>query len=157
MAGQMETPQKQTFRYSAPGAMSVLLVGDFSPTGSGAAFPCKEARMACGRLRCRCRPGNTATASWWMASGRMTPSAPCASSTPTAPRTWSARLADHLRRRYQISRQADPFPDRRLPAAGYRIAGAGSCPPGFAANQERARAIGPRAHSCLRLRDITPA
>ena len=30
MAGQMETPQKQTFRFSAPGAMSVLLVGDFT-------------------------------------------------------------------------------------------------------------------------------
>jgi 1,4-alpha-glucan branching enzyme len=26
----METPAKQTFRFSAPGAMSVLLVGDFS-------------------------------------------------------------------------------------------------------------------------------
>jgi 1,4-alpha-glucan branching enzyme len=30
MARQMETPAKQTFRISAPAAMSVLLVGDFT-------------------------------------------------------------------------------------------------------------------------------
>ena len=30
MARQMETPAKQTFRFSSPGAMSVLLVGDFT-------------------------------------------------------------------------------------------------------------------------------
>jgi 1,4-alpha-glucan branching enzyme len=30
MARQMETAVKQTFRFSAPGAMSVLLVGDFT-------------------------------------------------------------------------------------------------------------------------------
>ena len=30
MATQMETPTKQTFRFSAPGPMSGLLVGDFS-------------------------------------------------------------------------------------------------------------------------------
>jgi 1,4-alpha-glucan branching enzyme len=30
MARQMETPTKQTFRFSAPGAVSVLLVGDFT-------------------------------------------------------------------------------------------------------------------------------
>ena len=30
MARQMKTPAKQTFHFSAPGAMSVLLVGDFT-------------------------------------------------------------------------------------------------------------------------------
>ena len=30
MARQMESPTKQTFRFSAPAAMSVLLVGDFT-------------------------------------------------------------------------------------------------------------------------------
>jgi 1,4-alpha-glucan branching enzyme len=30
MARQMETPSKQTFRFAAPAAMSVLLVGDFT-------------------------------------------------------------------------------------------------------------------------------
>ena len=30
MARQMETPSKQTFRFTAPTAMSVLLVGDFT-------------------------------------------------------------------------------------------------------------------------------
>ena len=30
MARQMETARKQTFRFSAPAAMSVLLVGDFT-------------------------------------------------------------------------------------------------------------------------------
>jgi 1,4-alpha-glucan branching enzyme len=30
MARQLETASKQTFRFSAPGAMSVLLVGDFT-------------------------------------------------------------------------------------------------------------------------------
>jgi len=30
MAKQMETCEKQTFRFSAPGAVSVLLVGDFT-------------------------------------------------------------------------------------------------------------------------------
>lgn len=30
MARQMETASKQTFRFSAPGAVSVLLVGDFT-------------------------------------------------------------------------------------------------------------------------------
>jgi 1,4-alpha-glucan branching enzyme len=30
MARQMEVPTKQTFRFSAPAAMSVLLVGDFT-------------------------------------------------------------------------------------------------------------------------------
>jgi len=30
MARQMETPAKQTFRFSSSGAMSVLLVGDFT-------------------------------------------------------------------------------------------------------------------------------
>jgi 1,4-alpha-glucan branching enzyme len=30
MARQMETSTKQTFRFSAPAAMSVLLVGDFT-------------------------------------------------------------------------------------------------------------------------------
>ena len=30
MARQMEVPSKQTFRFSAPEAMSVLLVGDFT-------------------------------------------------------------------------------------------------------------------------------
>ncbi len=30
MARQLETARKQTFRFSAPGAMSVMLVGDFT-------------------------------------------------------------------------------------------------------------------------------
>ena len=30
MARQMESPRKQTFRFSAPAAMGVLLVGDFT-------------------------------------------------------------------------------------------------------------------------------
>ena len=30
MARQLESPKKQTFRFKSPGAMSVLLVGDFT-------------------------------------------------------------------------------------------------------------------------------
>ena len=57
MARQMDSSKKQTFRFSAPGAMSVLLVGDFTHWQQGG-IPMQKNKEGVWTATVSLQPGN---------------------------------------------------------------------------------------------------
>jgi hypothetical protein len=86
--------RQQTFSLTAPGAVSVTLVGEFTHWQEKP-IPRRD-RVACGTLTWVCRPARILTVSSWTANGATIPIARCALRILSGAKTPCARSLDWL-------------------------------------------------------------